>query len=362
MKALPIALLALSAPTFAQTLSYDAGLAGAPPIAPDPQTQGWGLVDPSAGMVIFGDVSPDGATGVNAWNIDDDVTFTGGRGHYAGFFTAEELDDVFALGWELSSTLRLIDTSGLDIFVEFATGTAGTDDRYLMFFTISGNDVIVSDLAGNSFPCPNGNDGDFHDYALLKAPAAVDAEFVYDGLSLGVWTAAGSSGSAPQGGVHWGSGSSAATAQAHFQHVEMRPLSIGTNFCTSQPNSSGSASLISAEGSLSIASNNIVLSAGPMATGEPGIFYYGPDEISVPFGNGTRCVGGPAGTIHRIFPFAQADGAGTMSSPINNTLPDHAPQLAVPGTTWKFQAWFRDPAGGGAGFDLSDGLSLTLVP
>lgn len=39
-----------------------------------------------------------------------------------------------------------------------------------------------------------------------------------------------------------------------------------------------------------------------------------------------------------------------------------------PGGAWSagsarsFLAWFRDPAGGGAAFDLSDALSITFVP
>ena len=32
------------------------------------------------------------------------------------------------------------------------------------------------------------------------------------------------------------------------------------------------------------------------------------------------------------------------------------------GSTWNFQFWYRDPAGGGAGFNLSDGLQLTFCP
>jgi hypothetical protein len=32
------------------------------------------------------------------------------------------------------------------------------------------------------------------------------------------------------------------------------------------------------------------------------------------------------------------------------------------GATWNWQFWFRDPMGGGAAFDLSDGMSLTFCP
>lgn len=34
----------------------------------------------------------------------------------------------------------------------------------------------------------------------------------------------------------------------------------------------------------------------------------------------------------------------------------------VPGSAHRFQAWYRDPAGGGAGFNLSDGLEVVFTP
>jgi hypothetical protein len=39
-----------------------------------------------------------------------------------------------------------------------------------------------------------------------------------------------------------------------------------------------------------------------------------------------------------------------------------APVLGVitPGSTAYFQCWYRDPAAGGAAFNLSDGLSVTF--
>jgi len=136
---------------------------------------------------------------------------------------------------------------------------------------------------------------------------------------------------------------------------------LGTNYCMSSANSSGQASLISAGGSASVAANDLVLSAGPGPVGEPGIFYYGPTQLAgPPFGNGFRCVGGPAGTVVRIFPFAQGDAAGIMMQPLDNTAAAHAQVTA--GASLNFQAWFRDPAGGGAGFDLSDGLNIVFTP
>jgi len=136
--------------------------------------------------------------------------------------------------------------------------------------------------------------------------------------------------------------------------------SAWSSYCTSAANSSGMPSVISALGSASVAANDLALRAGPMASGEPGIYYYGPSQIQAPFGNGFRCVGGSTGLVVRIFPFVAADASGFMSTSLDNTGPAHG-QVA-PGASLNFQAWFRDPAGGGAGFNLSDGLWVTFVP
>jgi len=134
----------------------------------------------------------------------------------------------------------------------------------------------------------------------------------------------------------------------------------GANFCTAAVNSTGQPAVISASGSGSLAANNLALRAGPLESGQPGIFYYGPDQIQVPFGDGFRCIGGTAGSIVRMFPFAVADGAGFMNYAVDNTLPVHVQFVA--GATLNFQAWFRDPSAGMTGFNLSDGLELTLSP
>jgi hypothetical protein len=36
--------------------------------------------------------------------------------------------------------------------------------------------------------------------------------------------------------------------------------------------------------------------------------------------------------------------------------------VLVPGSTWRFQLWYRNPAGGGAGYNLSNGLRVRFCP
>jgi len=129
-----------------------------------------------------------------------------------------------------------------------------------------------------------------------------------------------------------------------------------TNYCTAAANSTGSGAIASASGSVSVSANSLTLSASPVPA-EPGVFFYGPSQIQVPFGNGFRCVGG---SVVRL-PITFATG-GALTRPLDLTqLPAGSVPIAA-GSTWNFQAWFRDPAAGGWGFNLSDGLEIVFAP
>ncbi|MCY2961566.1 MAG: integrin alpha [Planctomycetota bacterium] len=127
------------------------------------------------------------------------------------------------------------------------------------------------------------------------------------------------------------------------------------NYCGSANNSTGQPALISNTGTVSIAANNFTLVCSGLPPSTNGLFYYGGTEIQQTFGNGYRCVGGtvfrlgvqqasPGGVMTRLLNFPSLGGMGTINS----------------GSTWKFQCWYRNPAAGGAGFNLSNGLSATF--
>ncbi|MCH2106313.1 MAG: hypothetical protein MK291_06705, partial [Planctomycetes bacterium] len=94
-------------------------------------------------------------------------------------------------------------------------------------------------------------------------------------------------------------------------------------------------------------------------SGQPGLFYYGPNQIEAPFGNGVRCVGG---LVTRLNPPI------TISSPwgeaihfLDATDPANAANIQ-PGSSWNFQFWYRDPEDGGANFNLTDALRVPFGP
>jgi hypothetical protein len=129
----------------------------------------------------------------------------------------------------------------------------------------------------------------------------------------------------------------------------------GTNYCISAANSVGAGASMSATGSDSVGANNLVLLAGPVPD-QPGIFFYGPDQVQTPFGNGFQCVGGNLSRLD-----VELGAGGVLSHSLNNTLPPTMAGLITPGSTWHFQAWYRDPAAGGANFNLSDGYSILFT-
>ncbi len=126
-----------------------------------------------------------------------------------------------------------------------------------------------------------------------------------------------------------------------------------TRYCLTSPNSVGSGARITASGSFSVSINDTVLLTTGLPASQFGLYYYGPNQVQIPFGNGLRCVGGQ---VFRLG-VQLSDAGGTMTRALDvDSLPSGGDIDA--GDTWNFQCWYRDPADGGAAFNLSDGLSI----
>ncbi|MAE29251.1 MAG: hypothetical protein QF724_09115 [Planctomycetota bacterium] len=127
------------------------------------------------------------------------------------------------------------------------------------------------------------------------------------------------------------------------------------SYCTTTPNSVGPGSVMGYSGSLGIAANDLTLQASGCPTNQFGIFFYGQNQIAMPFGNGVRCVGG------QLFRFPPVPtGTGTASYGVDYTSPPQPAGQLTAYSTWNFQYWYRDPIAGGAFFNLSDGLAITF--
>jgi hypothetical protein len=130
---------------------------------------------------------------------------------------------------------------------------------------------------------------------------------------------------------------------------------IGTSYCTSSVNSTGSAAEISASGSASAAAGDLELSAFAVPH-KPGIFVHGSDRTELPFGNGFLC------TRSGIARGAVTQPTGNVAQYVyDNSDPLHSVAAFV-NTTRNFQYWFRDPAGGGTFFNTSNAISIAILP
>jgi len=135
------------------------------------------------------------------------------------------------------------------------------------------------------------------------------------------------------------------------------------SYCVTAPNSVGAGMLISSSGSSSVTAQDLVLGAVAGPSHQLGIFYYGENQTQQPFGEGIRCVApGLFGTFR--LPVIQIDLLGDIAYPVDWSQPpvSTGDGAFVPGVTWNFQFWYRDPSGGPSGFNLSDGLQITFCP
>lgn len=130
-----------------------------------------------------------------------------------------------------------------------------------------------------------------------------------------------------------------------------------TRYCIAAPNSVGPGALMDHAGTVSIGLDNLTLLCSGCPPNASGLFFYGPQQAQAVFGNGYRCVGGPVTRTG----VTVASSSGLAARSLNyGSLP--ATGTITVGSTWNFQFWYRNPAAGGAGFNLSDGISIHFCP
>jgi len=136
---------------------------------------------------------------------------------------------------------------------------------------------------------------------------------------------------------------------------------LGTAECAGDPNSAGPGAVIEASGIEAVTVGDFTLTATGGIPNKVGLFFYGPNANDVPLGNGRLCIGGG---IARLNPAGFADGAGVAVRAIDFGVAPagSGPNAITPGSTWRFQYWYRDPAAGGAAFNLSNATAVTFLP
>lgn len=135
-----------------------------------------------------------------------------------------------------------------------------------------------------------------------------------------------------------------------------------SNFCAAGNNSTGTFAKTGWNGTSSILSNDLELTCFDLPTGENGLFIQSPDTDTILVGNGLLCLGNSTLGFFIRHGVVNSGPAGAVTYALDNTAPPIPQAQVAAGETWYFQFWFRDNAAGGAGFNFSDGLSVTFCP
>jgi len=125
-------------------------------------------------------------------------------------------------------------------------------------------------------------------------------------------------------------------------------LGIGIPYCQANVNSTGVAAEIEAFGSLSVANDDLTLTAKGVPANQFGIFVTSLQTAFVPNPGGTSegnlCLGGSIGRFFRPNQIKNSGAAGEYSLTISlDEFPQGNFLVSVqPGETWYFQSWYRD--------------------
>ena len=130
---------------------------------------------------------------------------------------------------------------------------------------------------------------------------------------------------------------------------------VWTKYCVANANSTGSPADISASGTASSSAGDLVLMSSPVPN-QPGIFFHAANQIQTSFGNGFLCAGG--GLSRGLVVMGSGNSA---SYAYDNSVPRRSLSAHI-GSQRNFQHWFRDPMGGGAGHNTSNGLWFIVLP
>lgn len=156
-----------------------------------------------------------------------------------------------------------------------------------------------------------------------------------------------------QAGADWGA--------LEFDPGYVPPVSIE---CVTAPNSVGAGAVMDWGGSTSVSGADFAVHVGHAPPAVLGLFYYGPESVQLPFGDGFRCVGGGALGTFRLEPqLTSANGRATTALDFDAPPVGAGPGKISAGTGWTFQFWYRDPSGPlGTGFNFSDAVRAQFAP
>lgn len=140
---------------------------------------------------------------------------------------------------------------------------------------------------------------------------------------------------------------------------------LGSNYCSPNSlNSSGSAAVISGQGSATATDNQVVLVAQSMPQNQFGYFLVATQTGLVlnPGGSqGDLCLGGSLGRFNHTSQIRFSGSTGRFKLQVDiSSLPLTPVHAVMAGETWHFQAWYRDQNPGNTS-NFSDALSISFL-
>lgn len=130
------------------------------------------------------------------------------------------------------------------------------------------------------------------------------------------------------------------------------------SYCTASPNSAGPGAVISTVGTPSVSFNRLLLRVAGLPPHQIGFFLYGASPVQTPFGSGLLCIRPPL--FHPAL--ARSNAAGDATHLLDMSSPPRQGGQIVAGAAWSFQFLYRDSAGSGAHFNLSDAVRVVFCP
>ncbi len=141
------------------------------------------------------------------------------------------------------------------------------------------------------------------------------------------------------------------------------PTVVGSNYCSANLNSTGSAATIRANGSALASLNDLTLTAELLPLQSVGYFVVSPAQGFVPNAGGSSgnlCLGLPVGRYAGNILSSGAQGSFQLQLDLT-AIPQPAGNVAgQAGQTWNFQAWYRDAFLGVPTSNFTNGVTLTL--
>jgi hypothetical protein len=215
---------ALTSANLVPVVVYNAGLEGNPLAAPDPSSaEGgrWTHVRGTNELLSAAGFSPDGASGLNAWNITDMTPQAGQFIDYRWSFPKESHEFARTNGWRYRVRSRMVDDFNAAVCLNMIYGDS-TGRRYLVFFDWTGIDVDLTVQLGGGITTNLTGFGagaaDYHLHEIVFDPATQRASYYFDGMLI--YSGWNGDASAAYNGPLFGAASSAGQGSMNYNLVE----------------------------------------------------------------------------------------------------------------------------------------------